>query len=315
MVKLALIVTFAALCATGVFADPQNGRQRGGLARGGAARQQQAAAARGGAARGGAAAAGGGQRGAAGRAAAAARAKAAAAAAAKGQGKNNNAGNAGAGAAAPAAGAGAAAPPAAKPEPATRITEVPITQFATAPFCGASNLTPSDGTQIRTGACSSTALGAIPDVSKMVSTIITSPANLAVIDATKDTLVAVDMLNLDTGFFADPNKHYNQQPQTLNRNGITQGHQHISVQPLVSGTAAPDPTKFAFFKGLNDESKNGKTLTVTIPAGTFKTNGVHRMCSMSGTDAHQPPIMPVTQRGPQDDCIRVTVQNAGGAAA
>jgi hypothetical protein len=35
---------------------------------------------------------------------------------------------------------------------------------------------------------------------------------------------------------------------------------------------------------------------------------------MTGTNSHQPVIMPVAQRGAQDDCIRVNVINAGIAS-
>ncbi|KAJ3184933.1 hypothetical protein HDU87_002497 [Geranomyces variabilis] len=196
-----------------------------------------------------------------------------------------------------------------------RTTAQPITQFSPSPFCSAANMLPSDGTQIRVGSCSSTAMGAIPSTSNMVSTIITSPAFMGTVDASVDNVVAIDMVGLDTGFFSDPQVNYNKQPQTLNSNGIIQGHQHITIQPLTNAQAAPDSTKFVFFKGLNDESSNGRTLTVTVPKGTFTTNGLHRICSMSGVNAHQPPLMPVAQRGSQDDCIRVTVKNAVAATA
>ncbi|KAI8919461.1 hypothetical protein DFJ77DRAFT_454315 [Powellomyces hirtus] len=198
----------------------------------------------------------------------------------------------------------------AQADPPTRITEVPIVQFAPAPFCAVSNMAAGDGTQIRGGSCSSTALGAIPSVNSMVSTVITTPKSGADVRADQDILVAVDMVNLDTGFFADPQLNYNKQPQTLNRQGQIQGHQHITVQNLASTTTAPDASKFVFFKGLNNQAPNGRTLTVTIPKGTFTTNGLHRVCSMSGTNAHQPPLMPVAQRGAQDDCIRINVTGA-----
>ncbi|KAJ3149024.1 hypothetical protein HDU89_004026 [Geranomyces variabilis] len=213
-----------------------------------------------------------------------------------------------------AAGTGAKATAAPAAPVSGRVTTQPITQFSPSPFCSAANMLPSDGTQIRVGSCSSTAMGAIPSTDNMVSTIITSPAFGATIDATVDNVVAIDMVGLDTGFFSDPQVNYNKQPQTLNSNGIIQGHQHITIQPLPNTQAAPDSTKFVFFKGLNDESKNGRTLTVTVPKGTFTTNGLHRICSMSGVNAHQPPLMPVAQRGSQDDCIRVTVKNAVAAA-
>ncbi|TPX54689.1 hypothetical protein PhCBS80983_g05849 [Powellomyces hirtus] len=267
-------------------AQKQGGNQQGGAQNGGAQKQggnQQGGAQNGGAQKQGGNQQGGNQNG-----------------GAQKQGGNQQGGNQNGGA--------AKAPPAAPVS--GRETKVPITQFASAPFCTNSNMVQSDGTQIRDGSCSSTALGAIPSVDNMVSTIITTPKSGANVQAGQDNVIAVDMINLDTGFFADPQINYNKQPQTLNGGGKIEGHQHITIQKLDSTTAAPDATKFVFFKGLNDQSANGRTLSVTVPAGTFKANGLHRICSMSGTNAHQPPLMPVAQRGAQDDCIRVNVVGA-----
>jgi hypothetical protein len=66
-----------------------------------------------------------------------------------------------------------------------------------------------------------------------------------------------------------------------------------------------------FFKGLNDPAVDG-TLSVVIPAGTLPV-GLLRICSISGSESHQPVVMPVAQRGSQDDCIRVEVVNNGSA--
>lgn len=76
------------------------------------------------------------------------------------------------------------------------------------------------------------------------------------------------------------------------------------------GSAKPlDARKFDFFKGLNEPAVAGGTLSVNIPAGKLK-DGQYRICSITGTDTHQPVIMPVAQRGSQDDCIRINVQNS-----
>ncbi|KAI8822700.1 uncharacterized protein EV422DRAFT_410575 [Fimicolochytrium jonesii] len=185
------------------------------------------------------------------------------------------------------------------------------TSAAVSQFCKDTGLTPSDGTQIKDGACTSTPIGALPTTANMVSSLITSPSNGATLDASSDLLVTVDYRNLDTGFFSDPAKTYYTIPQTLNSDGVIQGHSHITIQPLGSkANAAPDARTFAFFKGLNDEAQNGRTLSVTVPGGTFTEDGVYRICSMSGSNSHQPVIMPVAQRGAQDDCIRVTVEGA-----
>ncbi|KAI8909965.1 hypothetical protein DFJ77DRAFT_420712, partial [Powellomyces hirtus] len=165
----------------------------------------------------------------------------------------------------------------------------------------------SDGTQLRDGACSSTPMGSIPSVNKMVSSLITKPENGAAVNRNQELQVVVDYRNLDTGFFSDPTNQYYTIPQTLSGDGTIQGHSHITVQNLNNAKAAPDARTFAFFKGLNDEAAGGRTLSVTIPAGTLKQDGTYRICSMSGSNSHQPVVMPVAQRGAQDDCIRIKV--------
>ncbi|KAJ3124977.1 hypothetical protein HK098_000697 [Nowakowskiella sp. JEL0407] len=182
--------------------------------------------------------------------------------------------------------------------------------FPQSDFCKKSGQAESDGSQNKAGACSSTPMGQIPSVDKMVSTLIINPDSGAKVDASKDNTVTIAISNLATGFFDDPQKQYYLFPQTLNGQGIIQGHQHITVQKM-NGKAVLDAKVFAFFKGLNAASPDGKTLSVTIPAGTLRENGQHRICSLSGTFSHQPVVMPVAQRGAQDDCIRVDVFNAG----
>ncbi|KAH6560681.1 hypothetical protein BASA60_000553 [Batrachochytrium salamandrivorans] len=148
----------------------------------------------------------------------------------------------------------------------------------------------------------------------MVSTLITSPESGTRLDASKDNIVRLDTANLETGFFSDANKQYYFAPQTLNPNTQNiQGHQHISVQHLESTKRAPDAQKFEFFKGINDAATDGqgRSLSATILAGQLTINGNYRICSITGSDTHQPVIMPVAQRGAQDDCIRVIVFNAG----
>ncbi|RKO84874.1 hypothetical protein BDK51DRAFT_24012, partial [Blyttiomyces helicus] len=168
----------------------------------------------------------------------------------------------------------------------------------------------SNGSQILTGACASTPLGAIPTVDNMISSLITHPASGSTIDASTNVNVVIDVFNLETGFFNDPNTQYYLVPQTLNAAGIIQGHSHVTVQQLISKTTAPDPRTFAFFKGLDNSAADGHTLSVIVPNGTFKFDGLYRMCSMAGTDSHQPPIMPVAKCGSQDDCIRANVINS-----
>ncbi|KAH6572498.1 hypothetical protein BASA62_003325 [Batrachochytrium salamandrivorans] len=62
------------------------------------------------------------------------------------------------------------------------------------------NVAAADGTQRKNGgrSCSSMEQGLIPDVSKMVSTLITSPESGARLDASKDNKVTLDVSNLES---------------------------------------------------------------------------------------------------------------------
>jgi hypothetical protein len=195
-------------------------------------------------------------------------------------------------------------------------TALPPTGFCST-VVGQNGVLASDGTQQKGNVvCSSTPLGVMPDVNKMVSTLITSPANLGVVDASKDTTVTLATRNLVTGFFSNATTFYYTTSQSLN-NGNSQGHAHITMQ-LLDGTNVLDGTVFAFFKGINDAAvdqaavagNNRDTLQATIPAGAIKVDGNYRICSMSGFFTHQPQLSPVIARGPTEDCIRVTVINS-----
>lgn len=60
-----------------------------------------------------------------------------------------------------------------------------------------------------------------------------------------------------------------------------------------------DLRKFVSFKGINDagDGKGGLSVTVTggLPAGNY------RVCTLGSSSNHQPVLMPVAQRGAQDD--------------
>jgi hypothetical protein len=130
----------------------------------------------------------------------------------------------------------------------------------------------------------------------------------AVLDANSDITVSLVNANIVTGFFSDPNLQYYLFPQNLDpATGFIKGHQHVTVQSLARSNVAPNAQQFEFFKGLNDPAVNG-ILSVVIPAGTLSV-GLHRICSISGSESHQPVVMPVAQRGSQDDCIRVEITN------
>ncbi|CAG8661020.1 16934_t:CDS:1, partial [Racocetra fulgida] len=138
----------------------------------------------------------------------------------------------------------------------------------------------------------------------MVSTVITNPQNGANIGENQAFTVTARVSNLNTGFFSDPAKQYYVKSQSLGNNGQINGHSHITIQQL-NGNNPPDPNVFAFFKGLNDPANGNGDLSVNVEKGLPAGN--YRICTMASSESHQPVIMPVAQRGAQDDCIRVTV--------
>ncbi|KAJ3269471.1 hypothetical protein HDV01_001391, partial [Terramyces sp. JEL0728] len=193
-----------------------------------------------------------------------------------------------------------------------------IAQPPTSEFCKQflPKIPENNGTQLKQGgqSCSSTAMGLVPDLSKMISSLIVQPEYGATIDASKNNTVVVKTLNLEAGFFNNPNTQYYLVPATLNKAQILQGHQHVTVEPLINGNNPLNPKNFTFFKGINDASVDPEKelLSATIPANTLKNDGVYRICTISGTDGHQTPISPVVKRGSQDDCIRINVINSKG---
>jgi len=172
-------------------------------------------------------------------------------------------------------------------------------------FCKDSGFFIANGSQIRNEkSCVSLEIGEIPDVNHMVSALIVKPEYNQRIKKGKAFNVTMKVNNLIAGFFSDATNDYYQIPQTL-RGGKIQGHSHITIQKL-DGNTVPDPTVFAFFKGLNEPLINGNELTVAVSTG-LPTTGLYRICTMNAANSHQPVVMPVAQRGAQDDCIRIIV--------
>ncbi|CAG8723357.1 4855_t:CDS:2, partial [Racocetra fulgida] len=89
---------------------------------------------------------------------------------------------------------------------------------------------------------------------------------------------------------------YYAKSQELNAQGLINGHSHITVQKFFDNVP-PNPQNPAFFKGLNDPAKNG-VLSVTVDA---LPPGQYRICTMNSSRGHQGVIMPVANRGAQDD--------------
>lgn len=149
----------------------------------------------------------------------------------------------------------------------------------------------------------------------MVSSIIISPSPGQVITAGETFNIEVQTRGLAAGAFTNAASTYYSAPQDLDGSGSIIGHCHVTVQDL-GGSFTPDqaldPEKFAFFKGINDEGNGQGLLKATVADGLQP--GFYRVCTMNSGSNHQPVLMPVAQRGAQDDCQKFEVRagNDGG---
>ncbi|KAG6546819.1 hypothetical protein Mapa_011672 [Marchantia paleacea] len=172
---------------------------------------------------------------------------------------------------------------------------------------GASRARAADGTQqADQETCSSIQLGEIPTSDKMTTTLIVKPKFGETIERNKKFEIKLKLKNLETGFFSDPNVQYYSFSQQLNNEGKIKGHTHVVIQRLDSNSSPPDARNFDFFKGLNDAANHNDVLTQSVDEGLDP--GTYRLCTMASSFSHQAVIMPIAQRGPQDDCTRFIVE-------
>ncbi|KAK3314163.1 hypothetical protein B0H66DRAFT_483164, partial [Apodospora peruviana] len=174
-------------------------------------------------------------------------------------------------------------------------------------FCANSGLPLTNGTQIETGSCNPIPMGKIPKLTNMISAMINNPLPGDKIPADTNFNIVVQTSHLKAGFFTNPTTNYYTAPQNLDGNGDIIGHCHVTVQEIGSlrSTTPPDPTKFAFFKGIDDDGNGQGLLTAVVDGGLAA--GFYRVCTMIAAQNHQPVNMPVAQRGAQDDCTKFEV--------
>ncbi|KAA8909789.1 hypothetical protein FN846DRAFT_775964 [Sphaerosporella brunnea] len=172
-------------------------------------------------------------------------------------------------------------------------------------FCSGKTLT--NGAQVTGGSCNGIVMGDIPSQNNMVSSIIVSPQPGENIAANTPFNIQVQVANLAAGSFTNPQNTYYAAPQALSGGKIV-GHTHVTVQDLgnsLTPNTPPDATTFAFFKGINDNGNGNGLLSASVTQGLPAGN--YRVCTMSSASNHQPVLMPVAQRGAQDDCTKFTV--------
>ena len=139
-------------------------------------------------------------------------------------------------------------------------------------------------------------MGDIPAPNNMVSAIILSPAHGENLEPDQDFDIKLQVDNLAAGHFSNPQGTYFAAPQQL-ENGRILGHVHVTVQSLGDSLAAqraPDPTTFAYFKGINDVGDGKGRLKATVTGGL--PPGAYRVCTMVAATNHQPVLSPVSSR-------------------
>ncbi|KAK2028174.1 hypothetical protein LX32DRAFT_500764, partial [Colletotrichum zoysiae] len=172
-------------------------------------------------------------------------------------------------------------------------------------FCEGQTIT--NGQQLAGGSCNGIPMGRLPSAQNMVSAVITSPRPGERLPAGVGFSVTVQTAHLRAGVFANPATNYYTAPQELDLAGDVYGHCHVTIQDIgsMAATTPPDASKFAFFKGIDDAGDGKGLLTARVDGGL--PPGVYRACTMMSTTTHQPVVMPVAQRGAQDDCTRFEV--------
>ncbi|KIY63800.1 hypothetical protein CYLTODRAFT_413777 [Cylindrobasidium torrendii FP15055 ss-10] len=177
-------------------------------------------------------------------------------------------------------------------------------------FCLTSNLPITNGKQIETGSCNPAPIGMIPQKGRMPRSKFTSPKNLATVKANTKFTVTMAITNMQTGVFVNAAANYFAAPQQLTADGAIIGHSHFVIEKIdsIDSVALTDPTKFAFFKGINTAAKNG-ILSADVTDGL--PEGVYRLASINSSSNHQPIIVPVAQHGALDDMVYFTVTKTG----
>jgi len=176
-------------------------------------------------------------------------------------------------------------------------------------FCATVPQVPiTNGKQITTGSCNPAPMGLIPSTSNMPSAKFVFPPNLGTIQANTNFTIQLSIQGMQTGFFVNAEQNYFAAPQQLNPDGQVIGHSHVVIENISSlqQTTPTDPTKFAFFKGLNAAAVNGiLTATANLPVGVYKISTINTAAN------HQPILVPIAQHGSLDDVVYFTVTADG----
>ena len=150
-------------------------------------------------------------------------------------------------------------------------------------------------------------MGVIAATTNMPSSKFVFPKNFGTVQANTEFTIQMAINNLETGNFVNAASNYYSAPQQVNAQGDVIGHTHAVIEQLdsLNQTTPTDPTKFAFFKGINGAAVNG---IVTADVTDGLPAGVYRMASINAAANHQPVLVAIAQHGSLDDMIYFTVE-------
>ncbi len=174
-------------------------------------------------------------------------------------------------------------------------------------FCLTVNLPLTNGQQIKGGSCNPAPMGVIAPSTNMPSSKFITPNNLDVIKANTTFEIKMAIRHLEAGHFTNPDSTYYAAPQQLNSKNDIIGHSHFVIESLscITSTDPSDPSKFAFFKGVNtaadDEGNVSVKVTKGLPAGVYKLSSINTSAN------HVPPLVAVAQHGSLDDQVYVRI--------
>jgi hypothetical protein len=203
-------------------------------------------------------------------------------------------------------------------KPCAHKTPAPKPTHHSYPFCfvqesfcksiGQENIT-GNGTQVKTKSCSNTPQGTLPSFDNMISTLIRSPNDGEIISLGSNITVKIQSININYGFFDNPQQDYYTKPQTVGANGNINGHNHIVIEKISSSGDFPDPRTPVFFQGLDSNADDTNSLSTLVLSTVFTDSGIglYRFCTLTSSQSHQPVLMGVARRGSADDCIRITI--------
>jgi len=149
-------------------------------------------------------------------------------------------------------------------------------------------------------------MGVIPSRDNIPSAKFIFPPNFEALAKNKTFTVKVAINNLETGWFTNPFTTFLSAPLEVNADGNIMGHSHVVIEKLTGfGQTTPtDPTKFVFFKGIDDVAVNG-VLSTNVTGGLAA--GYYRIAVINLGANHQPIAAPISQRGAMSDMVYFSV--------